>query len=266
MDTTTTYNANVELWKQQRVHLTWEVPVRLQVKLPVEQQTHLKWEVQFKMSVEATLRHLKLEVQVPIKLRLTRESRLQFTWELRITKHSCERFTWELQVKKHSSVDQDMVDAETDHDIADVAVVEHPNPHEDGEYAECEHPVKGHVDEDDGTILDPVQVKVGVEREMAFMGELGVGEPCDRPRWCYRRKGVAVRSRLVARQFPEGTDPSVHGGTPGPAAARILLTLSAIYSLFAATADFGVAFMRTPMTEEVFVERPAEANLPRGKV
>ena len=114
-----------------------------------------------------------------------------------------------------------------------------------------EHPVKGYFDEDDGTTLDPVQVRAGVEREMAFMGELCVGEPCDRPkkgkvvwstRWCYRRKGDAVRSRLVVRQFREGTDPSVHAGTSGPAAARILLTLSAIYSL-AATADLSVALV-----------------------
>ena len=56
-------------------------------------------------------------------------------------------------------------------------------------------------------------------------------------------------------------------GTSGPAAAWILLTLSAIYSLFAATADFSVAFhAHTPMTEEVFVEHPEEANLPKDTV
>ena len=44
------------------------------------------------------------------------------------------------------------------------------------------------------------------------------------------------------------------------------MILSAIYSLFAATADFSVAFMHTPMTEEVFVEPPEEANLPKDKV
>ena len=70
--------------------------------------------------------------------------------------------------------------------------------------------MKGYFDEDDEMTLDPVQVRAGVEREMAFMGELGVGEPCDRPKtekvWstrCYRRKGDAVRSRLVVRQFSE---------------------------------------------------------------
>ena len=172
------------------------------------------------------------------------------------------------------TVDQNMADAQTDHDMDDVAVVEHPHPHEDEEHVEWEHPEKVYFDEDDGTNLDPVQVRAGVEREMAFMGELGVGEPCDRPktvkvwstRWCYRRKGDTVRSRLVVRQFREGTDPSVHAGTPGPAAMRILLTLSAIYSLFAATADFSVAFMHTPMTEEVFVEPQEEANLPLDTV
>ena len=123
------------------------------------------------------------------------------------------------------TVDQNMADVQTDHDMADVAVMEHPHPHE--------HPEKGYLDEDDGTGLDPVQVRAGVEREMAFMGKLGVGEPFNRPktgkmwptRWCYRRKGDAVRSQLVVRQFRGGTDPSVHAGTPGPAAARILLIL-----------------------------------------
>ena len=116
------------------------------------------------------------------------------------------------------TVDQNMADVQTDHDMADVAVVEHPHPHEDEEHMEWEHPDKGYFDEDDGTALDPVQVRAGVEREMAFMGELGVGEPCNRPktgkvwltRWCYQRKGDAVRSRFVVRQFREGTDPSVH--------------------------------------------------------
>ena len=44
------------------------------------------------------------------------------------------------------------------------------------------------------------------------------------------------------------------------------MILSAIYSLFAATAAFIVAFMHTPMTEEVFVEPPEEANLLKDKV
>ena len=93
------------------------------------------------------------------------------------------------------------------------------------------------------------------------------GEPCDCPktgkvwstRWCYRRKGDTVRSQLVVRQFREGTDPSVHAGTP-------LLTLSAICSLSVATADFSVPFMHTPITEEVLVEPPVEANLPKETV
>ena len=62
---------------------------------------------------------------------------------------------------------------------------------------EWEHPEEGYFDEDDEKALDPVRVRAGVECEMAFMGELGVGEACDRPktakvwltRWCYRRKG-----------------------------------------------------------------------------
>ena len=125
-------------------------------------------------------------------------------------------------MKQLQTVDQNMTDVQTDHDMADVAVVEHPHPHKDEEQVEWEHPDKGYFDEDDGTALDPVQVRAGVERGMAFMGALGVCEPCNRPktgkvwstRWCYRRKGDAVRSRLVVRQFRAGTDPSAHAGTP----------------------------------------------------
>ena len=107
------------------------------------------------------------------------------------------------------TVDQNMADAQKDHDMAEVAVVEHPHPHEDEENVEWDHPEKVNVDEDGGTTLDLVQVRACVEREMAFMGELGVGEPRNHPktgkvwstRWCYRRKGDVVRSRLEVRQF-----------------------------------------------------------------
>ena len=171
------------------------------------------------------------------------------------------------------TVDQNMADAQTDCDMADVAVVEHPHPHEDEEHVEGEHLTRG-ISMFDRTALDLVLVRAGVERGMAFVGGLVVGEPGNPPktgkvwptRWCYRRKGDAVRSRLAVRQFREGTAPSVHAGAPGPAAARILLILSAIYSLFAASADFSVACMHTLMTEEVFVEPPEKANSPKDKV
>ena len=103
-----------------------------------------------------------------------------------------------IQETQLQTVEQDMADAQADHDMADGAVVEHSHLHEDEEHVEWEHPDKGYFDEDDGTTLDPVQVRAGVEREIAFMAELGVGELCDRPktgkvwstRWCYRRKKV----------------------------------------------------------------------------
>ena len=162
----------VELPTEQRAHLAWEVPFKLQVRLLGEQRVHLKLEMPCKRSVKATLRHLTLEVQVPVTLRLT--------WESRpgpIAVH-VGAVIQETQVQ---TVDQDMADAEADQDMADVAVVEHPHPHEDKEHAEWDHLVKGYCDEVDRT-LDPEQVRAGVEREMAFMVELGVGEPCDRPR------------------------------------------------------------------------------------
>ena len=131
-------------------------------------------------------------------------------------------------------------------------------------------------DEDDGTPLDPDRVAKGVARELAFMDELGVGEDCPRPtdgtkvwscRWCHRRKGDEVRSRYVVRQFRDGgVDHRAHAGTPGPEAVRILLILSIVCGLFAATADFSVAFMHTPLEEEVLVEPPPELGRPRDVV
>ena len=75
-----------------------------------------------------------------------------------------------------------------------------------------------------------------------------------------QKTGDTVPSRLVVRQFREGTHPSVHTASPGLASARILLILSAVSSLFAATADFSVALMHTTLTEEVCVEPPVEAT------
>ena len=103
----------------------------------------------------------------------------------------------------------------SDHGMADVAVVEQ-------------------VEWSENTLARAISMKT-MERLWILcrseLGELGVGEPCNRPktgkvwstRWCYRRKGDAVRCRLVVRQFREGTGPSVHAGT----------------------ADFSVTFMHT---------------------
>ena len=67
---------------------------------------------------------------------------------------------------------------------------EHPHPHENEKHAEWKHHAKGYLDEDDRTTLDPEKVRAGVEREMAFMGELGVGETVQGRDWCGQRAGV----------------------------------------------------------------------------
>ena len=139
--------------------------------------------------------------------------------------------------------------------MADVAVVEHPQRvvehphHEDEEDAEWEHATKRYFDEDDGTPLDPEQVRVS--SELVNRATVQEGEKCG-------QRGGVTGGKV---KFREGTGPGVHASTSGPGTARILLTLSAIFSLFAATADFSVAFMRTPMTEEVFVE-PSNGGKP----
>ncbi len=86
-------------------------------------------------------------------------------------------------------------------------------------------------------------------------------------RWCHRRKPGLVRSRYVVRQFRDGgVDHRVYAGTPGPEAVRILLVLATILGQFAGTCDFSVAFMHTPLEEEVFVEAPLQMGLPWHQV
>ena len=215
----------------------WEVPVQLQVKLPGERRAHLKVEVPFKMSVKATLRHLTLEVQVQAKLRLTQAGLRPKTW---LTWQS---WNFHILTKMRSTRSGNILKR-------DISM------------KKTEH-----------RWIQSSSERVSSASWFSWMS-LGVGEPCDRlrtgkvwsTRWCYQRRGDAVSSRFVVRQFREGADLRVHAGTPGSAAARLLLILSAIQSLFAATADFSVAFMHSPVTEEVFVELPPEANLPRGRV
>ena len=69
------------------------------------------------------------------------------------------------------------------------------------------HWCEGQFDEDDGTPLDPSQVRDGMDRELKFMDSLHVGDPVYpekgekvwSARWCLRRKEGAVRARYVVR-------------------------------------------------------------------
>ena len=164
------------------------------------------------------------------------------------------------------NVDQKMADIQTDHDMADVAVVEHSHLHEDEEHVEWEHPDKGISMKtmERLWILCRSELVSSARRRSWEHSVLVDRATVRRRERCGQHGGVTdgrvtqCEADLRSRQFREGTDPSVHAATPGPAAARIRLILSAI----AATADFSVAFMHTPLTEEVFVEPPEEANLP----
>ena len=173
----------------------------------------------------------------------------QFTWELRDretqvasgSRGSCKSRT-QLQI-----VYQDIADPE-----ADRAVVEHPHFREEEEHAEWDHLVKGYFDEDDGTTLDLVQVKAGVEREVAFMGGRAIARRLDK---CGQRDVVA-----------DGNVTLCAVSLLRDSSEKEQITLSSVNSLFPATADFSVAFMHSSMTEEVFVQPPTEANLPQGTV
>ena len=130
MDTATTHNANVELRKEQpaqrrashvgsAIQFANQAARRAANQAAEEQRVHLKWEgaiqnasrsnvatshvggaIQYASGSNVATSHVG-RMQVPIKLRLTWESRPrrgreQFTWELRITKHSCKQLvkTW----------------------------------------------------------------------------------------------------------------------------------------------------------------------------
>eukprot|EP00971_Amphidinium_carterae_P086194 1705375-Amphidinium_carterae.2 len=138
------------------------------------------------------------------------------------------------------------------------------------------------VDEDNGQPLDPQQVAEGVKREMKFLDEQRLGEPYPRSkvpgkaviwtaRWVHRVKGDGVRSRYVARQFKNASgedDSEVYAATPRLESIRLLLAWALLHHYEVKTGDFSVAFMFTPVPDDMllFVEAPAEAGLGVDKV
>ena len=127
------------------------------------------------------------------------------------------------------------------------------------------YPEKGYFDEEDGTPLDPEQVRSGCRARVGVHGvswEL-VNRATVHGRERYGQRDGVTDEEVMPFAVGSWSDSSEREqipvctlGVPGSAAARILLILSAIHSLCAATADFSVAFMHSPMTEEVFVEPP----------
>ncbi len=129
-----------------------------------------------------------------------------------------------------------------------------------------------YYDEDDGSLLDPSQVRAGMDRERELMTSLDVAERVRRDevppgtkiwsgRWCHRRKAGGVRSRYVIRQYKTAVEQDAFSGTPGWTAIRLLLVMSVIEKINVVVGDFSVAFMHTPLEEEeerVYVEAPIE--------
>ena len=143
---------------------------------------------------------------------------------------------------------------------------------------ECEVVIPNAYDEDDGELLDPVKVGLGIRREVEAMRELDVGTAIAKSvpkgekmkiwfgRWCHRKKEVdgeiVVRSRCVIRQFKSNSsDLDVFSGCPGQEAVRILLAVAAHEGLSIIPGDFSVAFMHTPMDYEEYVEAPPESGV-----
>ena len=137
---------------------------------------------------------------------------------------------------------------------------------------------QAYFEEDDGTWLDPMQVKEGMERELNLMNQLEVYEELNREdlprgtkvwtaRWCHRKKGDGVRSRFVVRQYANGHDPEMFAGTPGKEAVRVLLAIAIHKGYDIIPADFSVAFMHTPLTgDPIYITPPDEVNPDGTKV
>eukprot|EP00971_Amphidinium_carterae_P002922 57197-Amphidinium_carterae.1 len=110
---------------------------------------------------------------------------------------------------------------------------------------------------------------------MKFLDEQRLGEPVLRStvrsviwttRWVHRVKGDGVRSRYVARQFKNATvevESDVYAATPRIETIRLLIAWALVNKHEIRTGDFSVAFMFTPVPEDVhiYVEAPPEARL-----
>eukprot|EP00971_Amphidinium_carterae_P118766 2352856-Amphidinium_carterae.1 len=108
---------------------------------------------------------------------------------------------------------------------------------------------------------------------MKFLEEQRLGEPVLRKtvksviwtaRWVHRIKGDGVRSRYVARQFKNATEESecdVYAATPRLESVRMLIACALVNKYEIRTGDFSVAFMFTPVPEDIhiYVEAPPEA-------
>eukprot|EP00971_Amphidinium_carterae_P181975 3611212-Amphidinium_carterae.1 len=108
---------------------------------------------------------------------------------------------------------------------------------------------------------------------MKFLEEQKLGETILRSavkstiwtaRWVHRVKGDGVRSRYVARQFKNATDEvesDVYAATPRLETIRLLIAWALVNGHEIRTGDFSVAFMFTPVPEDVhiYVEAPPEA-------
>eukprot|EP00971_Amphidinium_carterae_P188111 3733791-Amphidinium_carterae.3 len=75
-------------------------------------------------------------------------------------------------------------------------------------------------------------------------------------RWVHRVKGDGVRSRYVARQFKNATEEvesDVYAATPRLETIRLLIAWALANKYEIRTGDFSVAFMFTPVPEDVHI-------------
>ena len=125
-------------------------------------------------------------------------------------------------------------------------------------------------DEDDGTALNPKEVHLGMDREFQLANELNVferhkrkdvvkaGHKIEPTRWCFRKgkTGEEVRARWVAMQFKIAGLDDVFAGTPSEAAIRMIMAIALAFNQCLLPGDFSVAFMHTPMGDEITYVEP----------
>ena len=86
-------------------------------------------------------------------------------------------------------------------------------------------------------------------------------------RWVLWRKGPEIRARLVARGFEEDLSLETDSPTVAKETVRIVLSIAASYEWPVKTTDIKSAFLQSkPIERDVYIQPPAEADLPEGSV
>ena len=137
-------------------------------------------------------------------------------------------------------------------------------------------------DDTTGAELDPELVKRAMQLEMEYFHSMGVYEKVPRSqavgctiirtRWIDVNKGDILspdyRSRLMGKEFNDGTKPDLYTSTPPLEARRFIISQAATTSSrprCIMVNNMSRAYFNARMTRKLFIEIPAEDKLPSDK-